>query len=1012
MNGKDSQWGKYVKPEMWKLLKVLRLDVKYHRASGDYMYYKNGGGEEVKVLDLAGGMGATILGHNHPEIKLTRLECLENDVPVHAQGSVREDSGLLAAKLNELFPGKEERTVIFTNSGTETIECALKHAEFNRVQRLLEVAKRLHRNCNETREYYRTHPNLKLPRAYQEAGFEALLGDAMAQMLMLKQLRPVVIAAERSFHGKTAASLRITGNPAYREAFSLLSGIDARFVEYNNIADLKKAVENSYTTIHFLEHVDGRLRIRDEKFLNLAAFIMEPVQGEGGVHVATDEYMNGVERLRRKHGFEWMLDEIQTGIGRTGRIFALENFSIDPDSVDYVILSKALGGATNKIGAMMVRSSIHDARFGILHTSTFAEDDESARVGLKTLDVLTRDSSHLLRGVREKGRLLVQHLRDLKRKYPGVIKDVRGLGLLAAIEFTLLEDNSSLFFNRSAAQGVLGSLLAGYLFHEHHIRTAPPLNALVSHKPYNAIRIEPSAYVSKRELEGTVAAIDRACEMISKCNAYQFSKYIVDKETPGRIEEVADYSAPVAAVAPDPAFKNARRMTFLIHPLDEDQVMEGFDPSLHKLGKEVDPETGLNERQRYWNTLVPIMESFVFRNVNVRSPRTGDRVNARFIVFLYTTRQMNIMRKTDPKVVIDGVQKAVDLAAKLGGDIVGLGAFTSIVTHNGTDLDDTFIRITSGNSYTTALIWQSILKAAQYMERDLNKSVGAVVGAGGNIGSVSAGLLSEDVPRLYLVGRSRHGADEDLRAVAETIYSDTIDIIRSSRPETLRGLPAALATDLFLPLAQLNMPQYRFNPAAIDDFIKSNFKQKDLKIANLIKSTFYRRPEADIGAKVFEAVRVKHGRDPYLIQITDIKTALKEADVVVSAVSAHTQIIETSWIKPGAIVNDVSLPPSVSLELYRDRPDVLAIQGGIGHLPEYLDLGIPGLAVGATLGCMAETFILTMMNMIDNYSFGKITRQQVVKIWEAGRILGFGLAAIKYKDHKLTRDIAKKIREK
>ena len=90
---------------------------------------------------------------------------------------------------------------------------------------------------------------------------------------------------------------------------------------------------------------------------------------------------------------------------------------------------------------------------------------------------------------------------------------------------------------------------------------------------------------------------------------------------------------------------------------------------------------------------------------------------------------------------------------------------------------------------------------------------------------------------------------------------------------------------------------------------------------------------------------------------------------------------------------------------------MLAIQGGIGHLPEYIDLGIPGLAAGATLGCMAETFILTMMNMIDNYSFGAITKQQVVKIWEAGRILGFGIAAIKYRDNrKLTREIAMEIK--
>jgi len=122
------------------------------------------------------------------------------------------------------------------------------------------------------------------------------------------------------------------------------------------------------------------------------------------------------------------------------------------------------------------------------------------------------------------------------------------------------------------------------------------------------------------------------------------------------------------------------------------------------------------------------------------------------------------------------------------------------------------------------------------------------------------------------------------------------------------------------------------------------------------------------------------------------------ADVIVSAVSADTSIIDVSWIKPGAVVNDVSLPTSISNEIYAKRPDVLAIQGGVGHLPEYIDLGLPGLAVGATLGCMAETFILTMMNMTENFSFGAITKQQVVKIWETGNILGFGIAAIKWRE--------------
>ena len=1012
LNDEVTKWGQFVKPEVYKLMKTLRLDVYYHRARGDYMYYNDEQGREIKVLDLAGGFGATILGHNPPEIKQAKMDCLTQDIVSHAQGSLRELSGELAQDLNDLYPGNEKRIVILTNSGTETVEAALKHVEFNRVQQLMALGRRIHRNCNRIREYFRLHSSAPLPEGYRPGDIENLMADVLSQIPMLQKLNPTIISTERSFHGKSTASLRVTGNAAYSDAFALLSGIDVKFVKFNDLDSLRIALRDSYRSVRLLGVEDGRIVFRDERFLNAAAFIMEPVQGEGGIHVAEPRYMKGIEALRRRHGFEWILDEIQSGMGRTGRVFAMEHYPIKPDSVDYILLSKALGGSVSKIGAMMVRESIHDPRFGILHTSTFAEDDESALVALKTLSLLSDDNSRLLRAVREKGRYLRRRLKDLKKKYPEVIKDVRGLGLMIGVEFSIIYDQASLFFSRSSQQGVLGTMLTGYLFHEHNIRSAPPLNALVNNSPYNVMRIEPSANITIEELDRVVAAIDRACEIIAKRNAYCFSRFIVGRAKPGDKSKIKNYKTVQEKTKPDPAFKNARRMAFLIHPLDVNQVMEDFDPSFQEFSKDKDPETGLNERQIYWDTIVPLMESFVYRDVNVKSPRTGDRVNAKFIAFLYTTRQMNILRKTEPDLLVDGVQKAVDLGACLGADICGLGAFTSIITHNGTDLDDAYIRVTSGNSYTTALIWQSILKAADYMSLDLNKSVGAVVGAGGNIGSVTAALLSEDVPKIYLVGSGRRGAGENLRETAESIYSDSVDIIRATRPEQLKGLPAALAADMMLPLAELNGRQYRFHPDAIDDYIKEKFKGKDKKIANLLKSVFYRRPDEDIGKKMYEAVKLKHGSDPFLVETMNIQTAVGEADVVVSAVSAHTHILDTAWIKPGAIVNDVSLPPSISLELYKDRPDVLAIQGGIGHLPEYLDLGIPGLAVGATLGCMAETFILTMMNMIDNYSYGRISKQQVIKIWEAGRILGFGLAAIKYKDQKLTRDIAAEIKSK
>ncbi len=1013
MTDEQRNFAEYNRPELAKLLTALRLDVEYVRGRGDYLYYKNEKGEEVEVLDLAGGMGSTVLGHNNPEIKEVMQSCIDNDVPMHAQGSFRESAGRLGRKLSELYPGKEKRVTILCNSGTEAVECALKHAEFNRMLRFREIGRDIYRNYKEMKEYFRMHSNLKLPKKYAEKGAEALLNDILLQTQVLEQLPPVVISTEKSFHGKTTGALRVTGSTMYREAFQRLSGIDARFIEFNNLDDLKKVLEKSYFTIKKITVDDGVVKLVGRRYLNVTAFIMELIQGEGGINVATRDFVRGIVKLRKQHGFEWIVDEIQTGLGRTGKLFCIENYAVDKDAVDYMVLSKALGGATHKVGAMLVRESIHNSRFGILHTSTFAEDSPGCMVALKALEITTANKGEAFRMAAEKGNYMKAKLKEIKKEYPDIIREVRGMGLMIGVDFHIFKESNSLFFNRCSKQGVFASVLAGYLLHEHRIRTAPPLNSLVAARPMNVLRIEPSVYISRKDMDRVIFAIRRACKIVRRANAYEFSKFVIGKETPGKYGRIEDYSGPAYKPPVDPEFEKCRRMAFLIHPLDIHQVMEDFDRSLSGFSREKDPETGLSERERYWDIIVPLLDSFVFRVVHVKSPRTGDRVKAHFIGFLYTTQQMVKLRKTNPEVLIEGIQKAVDLGASLGAEVCGLGAFTSIVTHNGTDMDDTYINITSGNSYTAALVWQSVLKAADYAGLKLDECTGAVVGAGGNIGSVCASLLSEDIPRLLLIGSRKSQTVDRLREVAYSIYSDSVDIIRTARPQDLKGLPAALARDLVLPFAALNSREYRFKEKAINNFIEKNYSGKDQKIGHLVKSIFYSRPDSDIGRKVYQAIQLKHGTDPYITLTTNLKRYIPQADVIISAVSADRSIMDVKWFKPGAVVNDASLPPSISTQLYKERPDVIATQGGVGHLPEYINLGIPGLAAGATLGCMAETFILTMMHMADNYSFGRITKQQVVKIWEAGKILGFGIAAIKYMGNKkLTRDIAAEIMRK
>ncbi len=1010
MQNRKWNYEEYCRPDFVKMLRALRLDVHFTRAAGDYLYYTDDNGQEIAILDLAGGMGSTILGHNNPAVNKTLARCLESGVPMHAQGTVRESAGRLAARLNQLYPGAQKRICIFTNTGTEAVETALKHAEMNRMKRLLAIGKDLKAHHKKMREYFRDNTGYTLPEKYRDRGFDSLLNDILMQGLLLEQLPPVVISTKGAFHGKTTSALSVTGNKMYREPFARMSGIRTKFIDFNDAAQLESTLENNYFEINKIVVEDGIVRLVPDKHLNITAFITEPIQGEGGIHVATQEFIGQIAALRDRHGFEWIVDEIQSGMGRTGSFFAMERYGIDPDTVDYVLLSKSLGGAVSKLSVAMIREPIHDGNFGMLHTSTFGEDALSCEVALTVLDELTGNDKALIRNCSDMGDYLMAGLRELKEKHPGVVSGVRGAGLMAGVEFNVRRNGKSIFFAELAAQGGLGMLIAGYLFHEHRIRTQPPLNSIITKKPSNILRIEPSALIDKKDIDRVLFALDRACEIVEKSNAYELTKFVIDKETPGEYVDIKDFFEPVEPSAEQADFENVRQMGFQFHPLDVHQVMEGFDKSLCEFSREPDPATGQSERDLYWDRLVPILGAFVLKVINLKSPRTGDRVRATLFGLPYTTRQMLDLHKNNPQFLIDRIQEGAERAAAMGARIFGLGAFNSIVTHDGMDLDDTNIRITSGNSYTAALIWQSVLKVADYAELDLEKSTAAIVGAGGNIGSVTASLLSEDISHFILLGSKKEKSIEKLRATACSIYSDTVDVLRSTKPRDLKGLAKALAQDLLIPFIPLYGRDYIFKKDAITEYIEGNYKGKDLEVGRLIKSIFFPRSAPDIGEKIYEAIQIKHGTDPYITLDNDLEKHLAVSDIVVSAVSSDRTIMEAEWFKPGAIVNDVSLPTSVSDKIYKERPDVIAFEGGVGHLPEYIDLGIPGLVPGATLGCVAETFMCTMMNIIENYSFGPITKKQVLKIWEIGNMLGFGLGGVKYMtDKKLTRKIAKEI---
>ena len=214
-----------------------------------------------------------------------------------------------------------------------------------------------------------------------------------------------IITAEQSFHGRTLAAITATGQPKYQKGFEpLVPGF--KYVPFNDLDAIKQAITSDTVGI-----------------------LLEPIQGEGGIQPATREYLTGVAALCKARNLLLMLDEVQCGLGRTGKLFAYQHYGVQPD---IVTLAKALGGGF-PIGAMLARQNVAEAFEYGNHASTFGGGEFVTGIALACLEELL--TNNLLEHVVEMGELLLEKLQELKAKYPAKIVGVRGIGLMAGIVF-------------------------------------------------------------------------------------------------------------------------------------------------------------------------------------------------------------------------------------------------------------------------------------------------------------------------------------------------------------------------------------------------------------------------------------------------------------------------------------------------------------------------------------------------------------------------------------------------
>ncbi len=325
-----------------------------------------------RILDFASGVAVCNLGHNHPAVVAAAEKQLH--AMIHGGHNVvyYESYVRLAERLVELTGG--DTMVYFSNSGAEANEGAIKLAKY--------VTK-----------------------------------------------RPAVISFRNSFHGRTLATISVTGsNAAYRKNYEgLLPSV--YFAEYPYLFRTPYRIKDGKCPHEYFDQFDELFHTLVDPSM-VAAVIMEPVQGEGGYIVPPVEFVSYVRTMCDKFGIQLIFDEIQTGMGRTGTLFAYEQMGIRPD-----ILTCAKGIANGfPLSAVIGRSELMSQWPAGAHGGTFGGNPVACAAALAVLDQMTAG------GALEKGRKAGEYFHEklllLQKKYPAVIGDVRGLGLMLGIELT------------------------------------------------------------------------------------------------------------------------------------------------------------------------------------------------------------------------------------------------------------------------------------------------------------------------------------------------------------------------------------------------------------------------------------------------------------------------------------------------------------------------------------------------------------------------------------------------
>jgi ornithine--oxo-acid transaminase len=381
----------HVNPVFVKMLRTIGFDKGYVRGEGCHLW----DGDGNRYLDLLTGWGVFALGRNHPKVKAILKQLLDQNFPNLVRMDCSLMSGLVAEMLTKHTGGDLSR-VFFCNSGTESIEGAIKFAR-----------------CATGRQE--------------------------------------IVYCDHAFHGLTTGALALNGADFFRERFGEFAP-GGRKVPFNDLEALERELSSK----------------------KAAAFIVEPVQGKS-CEVVKDGYLAAAQRICRKHGTLLVLDEVQTGLGRTGKFFCYQHWpEVEPD---IVCTAKALSGGYVPVGAVITRPKIMDCVFSsmercVVHSNTFGQNDLAMAAALASLYVIEEDK--LVENAAVQGEYVMSRLRAIGKSCP-FVSEIRGKGLMFGIDFARPKESFKLKMAWDALHklnfGVFGQMIVIPLLQKHRILT-------------------------------------------------------------------------------------------------------------------------------------------------------------------------------------------------------------------------------------------------------------------------------------------------------------------------------------------------------------------------------------------------------------------------------------------------------------------------------------------------------------------------------------------------------------